>query len=84
MGDRVLVTGAGTVGLLVLMAARAAGAASVVVTDVVQRKLEQALQFGATAAVSAKDDVLDSVGGTQFDVAIECCGVEAALATCVR
>lgn len=46
-GDRVLITGAGPVGLLALQAARIAGAGHVVVTDVNQHRLNTAAALGA-------------------------------------
>jgi D-arabinitol dehydrogenase (NADP+) len=52
-GDAVLIFGAGPMGCLMLQAARGAGAATVVVTDVVPWRLEQAARLGATAAVLA-------------------------------
>lgn len=52
-GDRVVVLGAGPIGLLVLVAARAAGAARVVVTDVLAGKLDRARKLGADAALDA-------------------------------
>jgi L-iditol 2-dehydrogenase len=56
VGDRVLVTGAGPVGLAVAQVARAAGAVEIIVTDVGAQRREAALRFGATT-------VLDPVSG---------------------
>lgn len=52
-GRKVLVLGAGPIGLLVLIAARAAGAETVVVSDLVERKRTTALEYGASAALAA-------------------------------
>lgn len=54
-GDRVLVTGAGPVGLLCAQAARVSGAAEVVVVDVNAHRLEVAATDGATHTVDARD-----------------------------
>lgn len=82
-GSRVLVTGAGPVGLLASQAATALGAAEVVVTDVNPLRLEVARQLGATATVDARTgSVADS--GFEPDVLLECSGNERAAADGVR
>lgn len=73
---RVCVLGAGTIGLLALVAARRAGAARVVVTDVVSEKLERALRVGADAAVDALapdavTQIRDLLGGGA-DAVLDC------------
>lgn len=71
-GDRVLVTGAGPIGLMNAIAARVAGATSVTITDVNPHRLEIAKTFGIrTADVSSTP--VDSLG--EFDVLLECSGV---------
>jgi L-iditol 2-dehydrogenase len=75
-GDRVLVTGAGPIGLLAVQAARASGAVEVAVTDLNPRRLELALRTGATVAGEAVD--------FEADVLIECSGAPAALAAGLR
>lgn len=70
-GDRVLVTGAGPVGLLALQVAASRGA-SVVVTDIDRRRLSLALELGAEG-VFAPDDPAAQDGNT-FDVLLECSG----------
>ena len=52
-GSRVAVLGAGPIGLLVLVASRAAGAEVVVVTDVLPGKLDRARHLGADEALRA-------------------------------
>jgi L-iditol 2-dehydrogenase len=83
-GHRVLVTGAGAVGLVTLMAARAAGAAHVAVTDVQPGRLALARQLGASETLHARErDVVAEVrAGTMppFDVTIECSGADPCIA----
>jgi L-iditol 2-dehydrogenase len=77
-GDRVLVTGAGPVGLLAASAARALGAAEVTITDVTDFRLEAARRRGfATERAGETPD------GDQrpFDVLLECSGAPGALAS---
>ena len=75
-GSRVVVLGAGTIGVLCVVAARHAGAASVVVTDLDPGKLERAKRAGAHGAVQAGDpdvneQVLAELGGPA-DVVLDC------------
>ena len=79
-GSRVAVLGAGPIGLLCLVAARAAGAEVVVVTDVLKNKLERAQRLGADAALdAAAPDLVDQArralgAGTDegADVVLDC------------
>ena len=62
-GARVAVIGCGAVGLSVIQGARIAGAAEIRAIDLDERKLEQALQFGATHTGPGRVDfVFDVVG----------------------
>jgi L-iditol 2-dehydrogenase len=80
VGTRVLVTGAGPVGVLCGLVARAAGAAHVTILDVNADRLRQAVALGIDAAVDAREDgALDEV-----DVLIECTGVDSVVASGIR
>jgi len=78
-GDRVLVTGAGPIGLLAMQCARAFGATEVTVSDVNERRLEVARRTGATHAVTPDDEP-----GADFDALIECSGHPDAVAAGIR
>jgi len=78
VGDRVLVTGAGPVGLLVAQVVRAAGATEVVLSDVVPERLAAAPRFGATRTVDARET--SPVAVVEADVLVECSGVAGATA----
>jgi L-idonate 5-dehydrogenase len=80
LGKAVLVTGAGTIGCLTVMAARLAGAASVTVTDVLERPLAQARAVGADRTLLAN---AAPVPADAFDVAFEVSGNFNALKACV-
>ncbi|MGW5097772.1 L-idonate 5-dehydrogenase [Streptomyces nodosus] len=82
-GRHLLVTGAGPIGCLVVAAAKAAGAASVTVTDLLPRALDFAAAAGADTVVRA-DDPDDLGWPAEVDTAIEASGVAAGLDTCVR
>lgn len=75
-GGAVLVIGAGTIGLLSVLAARAGGAKTIVVSDLDAGKRERATQNEADAAVDAAsdsfaDEVREAAGGA-IDVVFDC------------
>jgi L-iditol 2-dehydrogenase len=77
-GDDVLVTGAGPVGLVSAMVARALGAGSVTLTDVSDFRLDLAASMGfATEKSGAPSE-------QTFDVLIECSGAPGVLAEGLR
>ena len=82
LGKSVVVTGAGTIGCLTVMAARLAGAARVTVTDVLDRPLAQAKAAGADVVLRADRDA-DALAKPQFDVAYEVSGNFNALKSCI-
>lgn len=75
-GDRVLVFGAGNIGLLVIQVARALGASRVVVTDIVPAKLELARKLGVDEALDVRESFLAQHFEKQFDVVIDGLGTE--------
>lgn len=82
LGETVFITGGGTIGCMTVLAARLAGAARVVVGDVMDRPLDIARQAGADEVV--RTDQVDPASLNDLaDVAIECAGHPAALATCL-
>jgi len=83
LGKRVLITGAGPIGTLCVLAARRAGAAEIVVTDLAQNALEYAKVVGADRVINMSEmpDALDVYGADKgtFDVLFECSGAVEAL-----
>ncbi len=73
-GDRVLVTGAGPVGVLSALAAKIAGASSVTITDVNVHRLAVAASHGIDRTIDVSKVSLAEIG-EKFDVLIECSGV---------
>ena len=82
LGETVLVTGAGTIGAMCILAARLAGAARVVACDVHERALALARTLGADEAVRSDQVAPESLAG-MADVAIEAAGHPGALRTCL-
>ncbi|MBN8958856.1 MAG: L-idonate 5-dehydrogenase [Rhizobiales bacterium] len=85
LGRRVLVTGAGPIGALTIIAARRAGALEIVATDVADAPLAMARRVGADAAINVATDAqaLDRYAADKgyFDVMFEASGNGAALAS---
>ena len=83
MGKRVLITGCGPIGALMVVVARYSGAAEIVVTDVAEAPLAVARKLGASHAVNVVTQVaaLDPwrAGKGSFDVLFEASGNQAAL-----
>lgn len=84
LGKRVLVTGCGPIGVLSILAARRAGAAEIVATDLSDFTLGLARRAGADRVINTATDpealaAYHADKGT-FDVLYECTGVAAALA----
>jgi 2-desacetyl-2-hydroxyethyl bacteriochlorophyllide A dehydrogenase len=86
-GARVVVLGAGTIGVLAVVAARRAGASVVVVTDMDRGKLARAVRVGADSAVPASSAEVDSLVrealGAPADVVIDCVASERSLVQAV-
>ncbi|MFI6935145.1 zinc-binding dehydrogenase [Streptomyces sp. NPDC050287] len=83
-GRAVVVLGAGPIGLLVLAAARQAGAAKIAVTDLLPGKRDRALRLGADAALPADttglaDQARQALGGP-VDVVFDCVAREQSMA----
>jgi threonine 3-dehydrogenase len=79
VGEDVLITGAGPIGIMAVAIAQHVGARHVVITDVNDYRLELARQMGATRAVNVTreklDDVVKDLGMEEgFDVGMEMSG----------
>jgi threonine 3-dehydrogenase len=83
LGEDVLVTGAGPIGIMAAAVARHAGARYVVITDVNEHRLALARKMGVTLAVNIRErslaEVQKQLGMTEgFDVGLEMSGNAAA------
>jgi threonine 3-dehydrogenase len=84
LGEDVLITGAGPIGVMAAAVVRHAGARHVVVTDINPRRLDIARRMGATLAIDTRQaplsEVLKQLAMKEgFDVGLEMSGSEAAL-----
>ena len=86
-GDRVLVLGAGPIGLAVAFWARRLGAARVAVQDVAEFQRQRALDMGADAFVVDPQDPVGSAEralGGKADIVFECVGIPGLIAQAVE
>ena len=89
VGEDVLITGAGPIGIMAAAVCRHVGARHVVITDVNNYRLELAQKMGATLAVNVMEndlsDVMDDLGMAEgFDVALEMSGVPSAVRSMLK
>lgn len=78
-GDSIAVIGCGGVGMAAVVGARLAGAGTIIAVDVDRRKLDRALELGATHTVDGREvDVVEAVreltGGHGADVVVDAVG----------
>ena len=89
VGEDVLITGAGPIGIMAVAILRHIGARHVVITDVNDHRLDLARKMGATRAVNVKhqkiSEVMAELGMTEgFDVGLEMSGNPSALNDMVK
>lgn len=71
LGSRVLIAGAGPIGITVAQVARAHGAAEIYISDIDSDRLDLALRHGATHAINGRSDTMD---GLEVDAFIDASG----------
>ena len=82
-GSRVLVTGAGPIGLVCVQTAVAFGATEVVVSDVNPARLALARELGATATVDARTSSVTDLARAP-EILLECSGFPPAIGAAIR
>ncbi|KAM9766027.1 sorbitol dehydrogenase [Menidia menidia] len=91
LGSTVLICGAGPIGLVCLVVAKAMGASQVVITDLSAERLKVARELGADFQLTVKraDGAqqlakrVENMLGAQPQVTIECTGVESSIQTAI-
>ncbi|MDR2931580.1 MAG: NAD(P)-dependent alcohol dehydrogenase [Oscillospiraceae bacterium] len=83
IGQSAVVFGAGCIGIVSLLALKAMGVAEVYVVDVLQKRLDKAMELGATGVVNSRetnavDKIHDIFGARGVDLVIETSGAEIA------
>lgn len=80
-GQIAVVMGAGCIGLVSMMALKAEGVSKVYVVDVMQKRLDKAIELGADGIINGKEqdtvkEVMKLTDGIGCDIAIETAGTE--------
>ncbi len=81
LGQKAVVMGSGCIGLVSMMALKARGVSEVYVVDIMEKRLDKAMELGADGVINgAKEDVVSKVmeltGGKGADLVIETAGTE--------
>lgn len=81
LGQKAVVMGAGCIGLVSMMALKARGVSEVYVVDIMEKRLEKAMELGASGVINgAEEDVIEKVNeitkGQGMDLVIETAGTE--------
>jgi L-iditol 2-dehydrogenase len=88
LGDTVVIFGAGCIGLVTLLAARASGAAKVIVVDVLDKRLGVAAHLGAITMNARQADVVAGIrkltDGRGAQVVIDCAGTSVTMPQTVQ
>ena len=89
VGDKVVVLGAGTIGLLVTQVANLAGAEKIIVTDLLDYRLEKAKNLGADEVIDPKSQDLVKLihkeyGKDGIDLVYDCVGIEETISQAIQ
>lgn len=81
IGQTAVVTGAGCIGLVSLLSLKAMGVSNVIVVDVMQKRLEKALELGADYVINGKEEdtvkrIKELTNNKGFDLGIETAGTQ--------
>lgn len=78
LGDKVVILGAGCIGLMTVMACKAAGVKDIIVVDLMEKRLEMALSIGASCVLNPKECDVNAEIAKEFpegtDVVFESAG----------
>uniref|UniRef100_A0A1A7XTK5 Sorbitol dehydrogenase n=1 Tax=Iconisemion striatum TaxID=60296 RepID=A0A1A7XTK5_9TELE len=91
LGSTVLICGAGPIGLVSLLAAKAMGASQVIITDLSAERLAMAKELGADFQLTVKREdgaqqlakKIEDMLGARPQITIECTGVESCIQTAI-
>jgi len=88
-GQTAVVMGAGCIGLVSMMALKAEGVSKVYVVDIMQKRLDKALELGADGVINGKDEdavkaIMQLTNGAGCDLVIETAGTEITTRQCIH
>ena len=81
LGQTAVVTGAGCIGLTTVLSLKAMGVSQIIVVDIIEKRLQKALEVGATAVINGKEEntverMMQLTEGRGFDLGIETAGTQ--------
>ncbi|GKX29880.1 sorbitol dehydrogenase [Vallitalea longa] len=81
VGQTAVVTGAGAIGLVSVLALKVRGVSNIIVVDIMQKRLDKALKLGATNIINASETdavskLMEITDGKGCDLVIETAGTE--------
>lgn len=81
LGQKAVVMGAGCIGLVSMMALKARGVSEVYVVDIMEKRLQKALELGADGVINGaeknvEEEIARITGGKGVDLVIETAGTE--------
>lgn len=79
LGQTAVVTGTGCIGLCSLLSLKAMGVSKIIVVDIMEKRLQKALELGADYIINGKDEdaverIMELTDGKGFDLGIETAG----------
>lgn len=79
LGQTAVVTGTGCIGLCSLLSLKAMGVSKIIVVDIMEKRLQKALELGADYVINGKDEdaverIMELTDGKGFDLGIETAG----------
>jgi L-iditol 2-dehydrogenase len=83
VGSRVLITGAGPIGIVTAQVARAYGASEIIMSDVSAERRVQAVAFGATRTIDPMSEDITTLG-LDVDVFVDASGAASAVQSGIR
>lgn len=89
LGQTAVVTGAGCIGLVTLLSLKAMGVSKVIVVDVMEKRLQKALELGADEVINGKEEdvvarIMELTDGRGFELGIETAGSQVTAAQLIR
>lgn len=89
LGQTAVVTGAGCIGLVSLLSLKAMGVSKVYVVDVMEKRLNKALELGADGVINGKEEdavkrIMELTGGKGCDLGIETAGTQTTTAQLIH
>lgn len=81
IGQTAVITGAGCIGLVTLLALKSMGLTNIIVVDIMEKRLNKALELGATAVINGKtqsavDEIRRLTHGKGCDISFETAGTD--------